>query len=400
MKKSEIIFIILWALLAALTFNPFGALPGTLSYKAISAGQATPGKTVDIRLRAPAALKALETEFQERQIKAGTTLKVLGTCHDLADAWSPRECVEGREYLVELPDGTRGRMELPQMENDSTFLKMDQALVYLVPSRKSASAAIAANEKWIEDHQEGKFFTRVHGFLKRMDRGRLRLLRALSPQVSEGGSYFLFPRFPSWSVYRLPRFFLSGFFRTIWNVLCSILFLLSAHTVAKKLAMLPYYNRKHTTEHGSSYAGSIYLVLALGITYLAGITHPLSWVFLFGGLGFWQMKSESAENARCPHCHQMTMETYRRETVQHNSHLVKSTTEWKEGMYEHAVTGYSYHAHREVFCFDRCTHCGYERPKYKSSEEDTTEYLDGITTESAARDAFNSTDGKVTVQNF
>lgn len=400
MKKSSFIYLAICALLAVLTFNPFGALLGTLSYKSVPAEQSFPEKTVDIRLRTSVAFTGMEGEGAGRKIKAGTPLKVLGTCHDIADPWSPRACYDGREYLVELPDGTRGRMQLPQMENDSTFLKMDQSLVYLVPGEKSAAAAIAANEAWIEAHKEGKFFTRVHGFLKKMDRGRLRLLKALSPKVSEGGAYFLFPRFSAWSVYRLPGFFRSSLFRRIWDFLCSVIFLLAAHAVARKLAMLPYYNRRLAADGSTSWATLIYMVLALGITYLAGITHPLSWIFLMGGFSFMQLKTDSAETGRCPHCRQMTMRTYRQETVQHNSHLVRSTASWKEGMYEHASSGYSYHVHKDIYRFDRCTNCGYERPKYKSSEEDFTEYPVGVTTDAAARDEFNKTNGKVTVLNF
>lgn len=400
MKKSRIISLILWALLAVLTFNPFGALPETLSYQSVPADQAVPDKVVDIRLRTSAILKGLDEDAEERAVKAGTAIKVVGTCHDIADAWSPRACVKGRAYLVELPDGTRGRMELPQMEGDSTFLKTDPTLVYLMCSRESASAAMVANELWLETHQEGGFFTKVHGFLKRMDRGRLRLLKALSPKVSEGGQYFLFPRFSAWSVYRMPTFFRSSFFRKVWDWLCCFLFLLAAHVVARKLAFLPYYNKGKSTDDSTNLSGSIYLILALGITYLAGITHPLSWIFFFAGLGIMQINTESAETDRCPHCRQMTMKTYREETIQHNSHLVKSTTQWKEGMYEHSSTGYSYHVHRETFRYDKCTNCGYERPRYKYSEEDDTEYLDGTNTEAAARDAFNETDGKVTVRNL
>ena len=127
MKKSSFIYLAICALLAVLTFNPFGALLGTLSYKSVPAEQSFPEKTVDIRLRTSAPFTGMEGEGAGRQIKAGTPLKVLGTCHDIADPWSPRACYDGREYLVELPDGARGRMQLPQMENDSTFLKMDQS---------------------------------------------------------------------------------------------------------------------------------------------------------------------------------------------------------------------------------------------------------------------------------
>ena len=164
--------------------------------------------------------------------------------------------------------------------------------------------------------------------------------------------------------------------------------------------MLPYHNRKRTTDDSTSLSGFIYLVLALGITYLAGITHPLSWIFLFAGIGIMQLKSENAENDRCPKCHQMTMKTYRQETVQHNSNLVRTTTRWKKGKEDHSSIDYSYHVHRETYRFDRCTNCGYERPKYKSWEEDTTEELPAFASESAAREEFNKTDGKVTIRDF
>lgn len=400
MKKSSLIFLVLWAVVAAMTFNPFGAFLGTLSYKAVPADKAVPQKAMDIRLKASATLRGLEEEADGREVKAGTTLNVLGTCHDIADGWSPRACVQGREYLAELPDGIRGRIELPQMEGDSTFLKMEKTLVYLLPSRESASAAIEANEKWLEAHEEGKFFTKAHGFLKKLDRGRLRLLRALSPKVSEGGQYFLFPRLEGWSVYNLPHFFLSSFFRKVWNWICAFLFLLSAHIAARKLAILPYLSSKRTTDNSSSLSGLIYLVLALGITYLAGITQPLPWVFLFAGIGLMRLKSENAENDRCPHCHQMTMQTYRRETIQHNSNLVRTTTRWKKDREHHSSVDYTYQAYRVTYRYDRCTRCGYERPKYKSWEETTTEFLSNVTSDDAAREEFNKTDGKVTVQNF
>ena len=384
MSHANKYLLVLWALLAIVTFNPFGALLGTLSYKYIPDTKAVPDTSCRIRLSSSGTMTVLDGEM-ERSLAKGTRLEVLGTCQFSAATYSPREQMEGRLYLVQLPDSTRGYMTLPQMEGQSFFRDQSRMLVYLLPGgKRSATDTIRQNEAWLEAHGNSPgFITKVRCVLRKINRVPLRIFKAVSSKYAEGGHYFLFPRFQAWNVYDLPAFTRSSVFRNIWDFLCSVLFFMSAHLLARGL-----------TRKGNEYSVAYY-PLAVLIT-LLGITSFVAWFFFFLGLFVRRSASNYSASVRCPQCHKATMETYRRESIQKNTNLVEETSRWKEGS-EHKVSkGYRYHKHLDFYDYDRCTHCGYILPRHKAFDQDSTEYLDNMNKDQAI-DEFNRTDGTLTV---
>ncbi len=385
MNRKKILLLVLWALLAILTFNPYGALLGTLSYKYVPDGKAVPDTSYMLRLQSAGSMTVLG-EDTERTLAKGTRLEVLGTCQYSAATYSPRGHREGRLYLVQLQDSTRGYMPLPQMEGETFFQDRPQMLVYLLPGgKRSAINAIRQNEAWLDSHSESKgVFTQIWSVFRKIDRVPLKMFKAVSSKYSEGGHYFLFPRFRAWNVYDLPAFTRSNVFRNIWDFICSVIFFMSAHLLARGL-----------TRKGNE-SSLAYYPLAVAIT-LLGVTNIVAWIFFFWGIFVRQSFAGYTKSIRCPKCHQAALETYRRESIQKNTNLVETTKRWKEGREFKVMKIYSYHQHLDFYDYDRCTHCGYVRPRYKSSEQDSTEYLNHVNTKEEAMQEFQRTDGHLRV---
>ena len=386
MNRKSILLLALWALLAVLTFNPYGAFLGTLTYKYVPDDEAVPDTVLRLRLQTAGTMTVLGggNDGQERKLAKGTRLEVLGTCQYSGASYSPTAQVEGRKYLVQLADSTRGFMELPQMADHSFFQKQERMLVYLFPGgRRSASNAIRLNDEWLDSHKGTKMgvFAWAGYVLRSINRVPLRIFKAVSSQSAEGGHYFLYPRFSAWNVYDLPAFCRGRVFRNVWDFLCSVIFFMSAHLLARGL----------TRKNGE--ASALYYPLAVLIT-LLGVTSIVAWIFFFLGIFVRRSLTGYHEMVRCPKCHKTTLETYRRESIQHNSHLVEHTRIFNGGSYKY----YTYHSHLEFFDYDRCTHCGYVVPRHKSSEYDNTETMDmTIDTQEKAWAEFDRLDGKLKV---
>lgn len=365
--KSHLIKMAIFAFVAWFTFLPYTQMLTFLTYSPTSEEKVLE-QAPTIKLKQGVKMYIVESEQagKERNVAAGTEVKLMGISQISGVKWSPRQINADRWYVIRLADGTTGTAAIPFIAEDSLlvdsmFLHSKKVPVYL--SRAYIMRPISEVDSIIDSKAKADdgWFKKLSRKARKGHARAIRIVIKMQPDILSGG-YALFPKCSWWSMFSLPSFMHSGILGAIFSF---IMWLISVFVfwpvifmLAKDVAILPFYCRKLGNKEAAGFAWIIFLALCVPIM-LFGLNNFFAWLFFILALfALFPSTIQWEDYFRCEkcHCRNCDLETLGSKVTDYK--VNKITTTWGDGDKQvEKETSYNEYIHYKA----TCPECGHTR---------------------------------------